>query len=178
MWYIAPACCHCPAASSDAGTKTTHDCFPAGRHIPSIAPHPVIEPCACHTHGLQTKVVSLHTALTYLPSVKSASPSWDNRALTPGRAVRGLREMKGNVLLTETGDSCWPHVLKSLERHRALPKGPPSNQPFSLVLFTSAQPAPSRPRKRVLLFSIVDTSRPYWVAAVPAVMKAAKIKQK
>lgn len=40
-----------PGASWDAGAKTAHDCFPAGRHIPSIAPHPVIKPCARHAHG-------------------------------------------------------------------------------------------------------------------------------
>lgn len=40
-----------PGAPWDAGTKTAHDCFPAGRHIPSTAPHPVIKPCARHAHG-------------------------------------------------------------------------------------------------------------------------------
>lgn len=92
--------------------------------------------------------------------------------------------------LTETGDSWSPHFLKSLERHRALQKGPLSNQPFSSVLlglpwqgsirawtflalevgstdkqlFISVQSAPSRLKERILLFSIIDKSQLYWVA--------------
>lgn len=131
-------------------------------------------------------MVSLHTTLTYLPSVKSASPSWDNChwALTPRWAIRGLGEMKRSACLTETGDSWCPHFLKSLERHGALQKGPLSNQPFSSVLlgvlwlgsirawnflalevgradkrlFICAQPAPSGVREKVVLFSTIDKS--------------------
>ena len=44
-----------PGAPLDAGTKTAHDCFPAGRHIPSTAHHPVIKPCACRAHGSLNK---------------------------------------------------------------------------------------------------------------------------
>lgn len=92
--------------------------------------------------------------------------------------------MKRSACLPETGDSWCPHFLKSLERHRALQKGPLSNQPFSSgllgflwlesirawnflalevgrqdkQLFISAQPAPSGLRARVLLFLVVDES--------------------